>query len=164
MFSIPDDLAPECVPLAWLIGRWEGTGVGGYPTIDDFSFAQEAAFEQNGKPFLSYRSRTWLLDADGDRVRPLATETGFWRPQPDGKLEVLLSHPTGFVEVWEGTVEGPRIEIGTDVVARTTTAKEYSSGHRMYGLVDSDLLWAFDMAAVGRPLQPHLSGRLARVE
>ena len=60
MFSIPADLAPQCAPLAWLLGRWEGSGVGGYPTIDDFSFAQEVSFEQNGKPFLSYRSRAWL--------------------------------------------------------------------------------------------------------
>jgi hypothetical protein len=164
MFEIPADLAPECAPVAWLIGSWAGEGVGGYPTIEDFRFAQEVTFGQNGKPFLSYISRSWLLDADGERVRPLATETGFWRPQPNGLLEVLLSHPTGFSEIWEGTVDGPRIELRTDLVARTTTAKEYTSGHRLYGLVESDLMWAFDMAAMGEPLQPHLSARLARVE
>ncbi len=163
MFSIPVDLAPECVPLAWLIGRWEGSGVGGYPTVDGFEFAHEATFEQNGKPFLAYRSRSWLLDADGERVRPLGTESGFWRPRPDGELEVLLAHPTGYAEVWLGEVDGPRIELRTDVVARTTSAKEYTAGQRMYGLVESDLLWAFDMAAMGQPLQPHLSGRLVRV-
>lgn len=164
MFSIPEDLAPQCAPVAWLIGRWEGTGVGGYPTIEDFTFAQEITFEQNGKPFLSYRSRSWLLDAEGERVRPLATETGFWRPQEGGDLELLLTHPTGFVEIWEGSVEGPRVELRTDLVARTPMAKEYTAGHRMYGLVESDLLWAFDMAAVGQPLQPHLSARLVRQE
>ncbi len=164
MFEIPADLAPECAPVAWLIGSWAGEGVGGYPTIEDFRFAHEVTFGQNGKPFLSYLSRSWLLDADGARVRPLATETGFWRPQPNGLLEVLLSHPTGYSEIWEGTVDGPRIELRTDLVARTTTAKEYTSGHRLYGLVESDLMWAFDMAAMGEPLQPHLSARLARVE
>ncbi len=164
MFEIPADLAPECAPVAWLIGSWAGEGVGGYPTIEDFRFAQEVTFGQNGKPFLSYLSRSWLLDADGERVRPLATESGFWRPLPNGLLEVLLSHPTGFSEIWEGTVDGPRIELRTDLVARTTTAKEYTSGHRLYGLVESDLMWAFDMAAMGEPLQPHLSARLARVE
>ncbi|HVQ18633.1 MAG TPA: FABP family protein [Actinomycetes bacterium] len=164
MFSIPADIAPACAPLVWLIGRWEGTGVGGYPTIDDFEFAQELTFEHNGKPFLSYTSRSWLLDAQRARVRPLATETGFWRPAPDRRLEVLLAHPTGFVEIWEGEVDGPRVELRTDMVARTTSAKEYSAGTRMYGLVESDLLWAFDMAAVGQPLQPHLSARLRRVE
>jgi hypothetical protein len=164
VFSIPADLAPECARLAWLLGRWEGTGVGGYPTIGDFTFAQEMTFEQNGKPFLSYRSRSWLVDDSGTRVRPLATEAAFWRPQGEIHVEVLFTHPTGFVEIWEGEVEGPRIEMRTDVVARTDSAKEYTAGHRMYGLVEGDLLWAFDMAAVGQPLQPHLSARLARVE
>ena len=46
---------------------------------------------------------------------------------------------------------------------RTETAKEYNAGHRLYGLVDGDLMWAFDMAAMGQPLQPHLWGRLKRV-
>ena len=50
---------------------------------------------------------------------------------------------------------------GTEVAA---SAKEYTSGHRMYGLVESDLLWAFDMAAMGQPLQPHLSASLKRIE
>jgi hypothetical protein len=164
MFSIPADLAPQCAPVAWLLGRWVGSGVGGYPTIDDFAFAQEVTLEQNGKPFLSYTSRSWLLDDDGNQVRPLATETGFWRPQEDGELEVLLTHPTGYVEMWEGSVDGPRVELRTDLVARTPTAKQYTAGHRMYGLVESDLLWAFDMAAMGLELQPHLSARLVRQE
>lgn len=164
MFEIPADLAPQCAPLAWLLGVWRGEGVGGYPTIDDFRFEHELSFTQNGKPFLAYVSRSWILDAEGARVRPAATESGYWRPQDDGRLEVLLSHPTGFSEIWEGTVDGPRIELRTDVVARTTTAKEYSAGHRLYGLVEGDLMWAFDMAAVGEPMQPHLSARLARVE
>jgi len=164
VFEIPADLAPECAPIAWLLGRWDGVGVGGYPTIDDFEFAQEVVFAHIGKPFLTYTSRSWLIDAERNRVRPLATETGFWRPRPEGVLEVVMSHPTGFVEVWEGSYEGPRIEMRTDVVARTASSKEYTAGHRMYGLVESDLMWAFDMSAVGQPLQPHISARLARAE
>ena len=108
MFEIPADLAPECAPLAWLLGVWRGEGVGGYPTIDDFRFEHEVTFTQNGKPFLAYSSRSWILDVDGARVRPAAAETGYWRPRDGGQLEVLLSHPTGFAEIWEGTrVEGP---------------------------------------------------------
>lgn len=164
MFSIPADLAPECVPLAWLIGSWEGTGIGGYPTIDDFPFTQHITFEQNGKPFLAYRSSSWLLDDAGERVRPLAVESGYWRPQPDNQLEIVLTHATGYVELWLGEIDGARVEVRTDMVARTASAKEYTSGHRMYGMVDGDLLWAFDMAAVGQPLQSHLSARLVRTE
>jgi hypothetical protein len=53
--------------------------------------------------------------------------------------------------------------MSTDVVARTASAKEVTAGHRLYGLVDGDLLYAYDMAAVGQPLGPHLSARLKKV-
>lgn len=161
--QIATDLPAELVPLAWLIGTWEGAGVGGYPTVAEFHFGQEVSFACPGKPFLAYQSRSWLLDAEGARVRPLASESGFWRPRPELGLEVLLSHPTGFVEIYLGRIEGAKIELRTDVVARTESAKEYTAGHRLYGRVEGDLLWAFDMAAMGQPLQPHLSARLKKV-
>ena len=45
---------------------------------------------------------------------------------------------------------------------RTSSAKEVTAGHRLYGLVGPALAWAYDMAAVGQPLQPHLSAQLKR--
>ncbi len=156
------DLPSALVPLAFLIGRWEGAGVVGYPTIESANFGQEVEFWHDGRPFLHYRSQAWLLDDEGQQVRPLASEVGFWRPGPDGDLEVLLSHPTGIVEIYVGTVEGPRITLQTDLVARTATAKEYTAASRLYGLVDSDLMWVMDMAAVGQSLQSHTSGQLKR--
>lgn len=135
----------------------------GYPTIDSANFGQEVVFGHNGKPFLRYDSRTWLLDADGNKVRPLSTETGFWRIQPDRQLEVCLAHPTGIVEIYVGEVVFHKIELRTDVVARTATAKEYTAGHRLYGLVGGNLMYAYDMAAVGQPLQSHASAELKKV-
>ncbi len=157
------DLPAELVPLAWLIGHWEGAGVGGYPSVESFRFGQEIDFGHVGKPFLTYVSRSWLLDDDGRPGRPLATESGYWRPQPGGALEVMLAHPTGYAEIWLGTVTGAKIELTTDVVVRTASAKAYTGGTRLYGQVEGDLLWAFDMAAVGESLQSHLSGRLKKV-
>lgn len=161
-FQIPTDLHPDLMPLAFLIGQWRGNGHGDYPTIDPFDFGQELGFTHDGRPFLHYFSRTWLLDDDGAEVRPLALETGFFRPQPDGELEVVLAHPTGIVEIYYGSVDGAKIELATDAVARTKSAKEYSGGHRLYGLVEGDLLWGFDMAAVGEPIQSHVWARLQR--
>ncbi|MFP5333809.1 MAG: FABP family protein [Actinomycetes bacterium] len=178
--EISTDTPPALVPLAFLLGRWEGAGVVGYPTMDEVRFGQEIEFRHDGRPFLHYRSQTWLLDDEGNQVRPLASESGYWRvpqgpsepaheqtspeaQQPGTDVEVLLAHPTGFVEIYLGRVAGPRIDLVTDMVARTSTAKEYTAAQRMYGLVEGDLMWVMDMAAVGHELQPHASARLKRV-
>ncbi len=81
---------------------------------------------------------------------------------PTRELEVLLAQPSGHVSVYLGTVKGPRIELGTDVVARTEQAAEISAAARMYGLVGGELMWATDMAAYGNEMQSYSSGRLQR--
>ena len=80
-FKIDENLHPELMPLAWLVGTWRGTGRGEYPTIQPFTFEQEAVFSHDGRNFLNYYSRTWILDDDGKVVKPGASETGFWRPK-----------------------------------------------------------------------------------
>jgi hypothetical protein len=160
--ELPPDVHPDLMPVAFLLGHWHGNGHGDYPTIDAFDFGQECIFAQDGRPFFHYMSRSWIVDGEGNKVRDAAIETGFLRPKADGSLEWLLTHHTGFAEVWYGEAQGAKIEISTDAVVRTKTAKEYTGGRRMYGLVEGDLLWAFDMAAMGQDLQPHLWGRLVR--
>ena len=58
---------------------------------------------------------------------------------------------------------GTRVEMATDLVLRTPTAKEVTAGHRLYGIAEGALLYAQDMAAVGQGMSPHLSARLIRV-
>jgi len=157
------ELHPQLAPLRFLVGRWEGAGVVGYPTIESANFGQEISFSHNGKPFLIYTSRTWLIAEDGTIGRPLAMETGFWRPQPQDGVEVVLAHPTGITEIYLGQVTGTKIELATDAVLRTASAKDVTAGRRLYGLIGADLGWAYDMAAMGQPLQSHVSAQLKRV-
>lgn len=168
VFTLDTSLHEDLAPLAWLVGRWAGAGLVGYPTIESRRFGQEITCRHDGRPFLEWRSQTWLLDDDGNQVRPLATEVGFWRPVPaseDGtNVELLLTHPTGVVEMYAGVAEPAKVELRTDGVMRSPFAKEYTAAHRMYGYVNSDLLWVMDMAAVGQPIQSHVSAELKRVE
>jgi hypothetical protein len=163
-------IPPELAHVSWLIGRWVGVGLGHYPTIEDFRFAQELEFGCDGRPFLSYWSRSWVIDDEGTRVKQASSESGFLRPLPDNEFDFLLTHASGFAENWRGKVEvtgleaneivGARAELHTDAVVRTETAKPYTAGHRLYGLVEGKLMWTFDMAAMGLPLQNHLAAQL----
>jgi THAP4-like, heme-binding beta-barrel domain len=192
------DVPTELVPLSWLIGLWEGTGVVNYAVGDEtrsLEFGQRLSFTHDGQPHLNYSSYSWLLD---DALTPHVAETGYWRlsrpasegdsgpgmlagigPRPyptaesveklrnaDGgfDIEVSLVHPGGVSELYLGQVKGPRIDLATDAVVRTATAKEYAAATRIYGLVKSHLLWAWDIAALGQELRTHASGRLSRVE
>jgi hypothetical protein len=67
------------------------------------------------------------------------------------------------MELHLGRVTGVQLEMSTDAVLRTSTAKEVTAGQRLYGIVDRALLYAQDMAAVGQPLTSHLAARLLRV-
>ncbi len=161
-FEIPAGLHPDLVGLAWMIGRWEGSGKGSYPDTADFDFGQQVDFAHNGDNYLHYLSQTFEVGEDGRAIRPLGMETGFWRPQSDGTLEVVLCHPAGYAEVWYGKITGAKVELTTDAVVRTATAAEYTAGQRLYGNVDGELLWTFDKAAGGHELQNHLWARLRR--
>lgn len=160
------DLHPQCLPLLPLVGVWRGEGEAVYPTIDGpYRYRQQLTFAHDGRPFLCYEARAWLLTPAGDVLRPAAREVGFWRPQPDETLEVLVVHASGISEVYYGR---PRTqtswEVSTDAVLRTVSAKEVAAATRLYGIVaGGDLAYAEDRAMAGRPLQPHISARLTRV-
>ena len=150
--------------LEFLVGEWQGLGVVGYPTITEARYEQEISFSHDGRPFLAYISKTWLIDEDANRIRPSGTETGFWRPGKEPRdVEVMLAHPTGIVEIYVGEVVFHKIELVSEVVARTETSKQVNGSKRLYGLVEGDLAYAIDLAAMGQPLQSHLSARLHRV-
>ena len=148
-------------PIAFLLGTWRGEGTGVYPTIDGFGYGEEIHFWEVGKPFLAYTQRTWTLAPE---PAPMHAESGYWRPQPGGKLEVVLAHPTGIAEIQEGTVAGTSIELTATKLALTSTAKKVEALTRRFELAEPDLLrYEVGMAAAGQPLQVHLRAELRRV-
>ncbi|GHF11839.1 UPF0678 fatty acid-binding protein-like protein [Amycolatopsis deserti] len=160
------NLNDACLALLPLVGVWRGEGEVNYPTIEGpRRIAQQLTIAHDGRPFLYHEARSWLLDDDGNVIRAAAREVGWWRPQADDTLELLLAHNTGIIEVFYGK---PRTqtswELGTDAVVRTSTAKEVTGAQRLYGLVNNgDLGYVEERAMVGEPMQPHVSLYLKRV-
>ncbi|RBM17850.1 FABP family protein [Streptomyces sp. PT12] len=161
MIEIPSDLHPDLVPLAWLLGTWQGAGVAELDT--SCNFGQEASFTHDGRDFLAYASRTWVLDAEGQRQRPLESEHGFWRVS-ERQVEAVMIRDDGVAEVWYGELaEGkPQIDLVTDAVARTQRSAPYSGGKRLYGYVNGDLLWVGEKATPSAPLKPYMSAHLKK--
>lgn len=82
MLELPTDLPADLVPLSWLLGVWEGSGVIDYEHADGRltgEFAHRVSFSHDGGDVVNYSASAWLLDADGARSRPLVAETGYWR-------------------------------------------------------------------------------------
>lgn len=161
---------PALAPLAAFVGTWSGEGNGSYPTIAPFGYQEEITISTvPGKPFLAYTQRTRATD-DG---RPLHAETGYWRCTPGAgpgdapRVEVVLAHPTGIVEVLEGT--GPFgtaeqvVDLSSSSVAGSATAKRVDATARRFVVVGDELRYTVAMAAVGSPLTHHLAATLRRV-
>jgi hypothetical protein len=171
MIEIPSDLRPSLTPLAFLLGTWQGAGVAaafpeeeGGPGEDPCNFGQEVTFDHDGRDFLSYASRAWVLDGEGERVRPLETEHGYWRISPDRQVEAVMVRDQGIAEVWYGELaEGkPQIDLVTDAVARTPSAPAHTGGKRLYGYVNGDLMWVGEKSTPATPLRPYMSAHLKK--
>ncbi|WP_243073892.1 FABP family protein [Microbacterium sp. SS28] len=93
MLELPTDLPADLVPLSWLVGVWEGTGVIDYEASGhrfEGEFAHRVSFSHDGGPYLNYSASAWLL-GESERT-PLVSEVGFWR----------LSRPAGAADVGPG--------------------------------------------------------------
>lgn len=81
MIDLPTDLPADIVPLSWLLGVWEGTGVIDYEAADHhFSgeFAHRVSFSHDGGDYVNYAASAWLI-GDDDHRTPLVAEQGYWR-------------------------------------------------------------------------------------
>lgn len=81
MLEIPTDLPAELVPLSWLIGVWEGTGVIDYGDhAYTGEFTHRVSFSHDGGDYLNYSAEAWIDDpADHDVRTRLVAELGYWR-------------------------------------------------------------------------------------
>lgn len=195
--DLPTDLTPELVPLSWLLGAWEGTGMLGEGTAESERFSQRVVFSQNGLPYLQYSAESWLIDEQGSQLRPLSVETGFWaldrklndadvgpglnpadivpalktageveqfRNEAGGfDITATIVHPGGIAELYYGSIKGPQIQLSTDLVMRGVHSKDYTAATRLFGLVEGNLYWRWDVAANGNSLEAHASAILKKV-
>ena len=149
------ELHSHLEPLAGLVGTWRGRGHGDYPSIDPFTYVEEVTFGHVGKPFLSYTQKT----RDAETNVPLHAESGYIRPGADGHAEWVIAQPTGVVEV---LVAERELDFHSTSIQLAPTAKSVTGSRRALVLDGDTLSYEVHLAAVGEPMQWHLSARLHR--
>lgn len=156
------DLHPALAALAPLLGTWSGRGSGVYPTIESFDYLEEVVFSHVGKPFLTYSQKTTSA-ADGSGMH---IETGYLRVPEPGRVEWVLAQPNGISEIESGTVsangEVIDLEMAATSIGMAPTAKEVNGLGRRYCFAGDELSYTVGMAAMGQPLQNHLTAVLRR--
>lgn len=160
------ELHPQCQPLAALVGVWRGKGLAQYPSLlGEFPYGQQIVFSHDGRPFLAYEARAWLLSPEGKVLRPAAREVGWWRMDEEETIELVLAHMFGICEIYYGgQVSDTSWELHAHVLERTETARQTTAAARLYGIVDDgDLVYAEERALRGLPMKPHLSAQLKRI-
>jgi hypothetical protein len=81
VIDLPTDLPADLVPLSWLVGVWEGTGVIDYEAAGHRyagEFAHRVSFSHDGGDYLNYSASAWMSAEHGSGVQ-LVAETGYWR-------------------------------------------------------------------------------------
>ncbi|AZI59628.1 FABP family protein [Nakamurella antarctica] len=167
-------LADENLILLPLVGVWRGEGKVHTPGSADTAFGQQLTLSHDGRGFLRHESLTWLIpdagldtgpgpDTDPAPV-PANRELGWWRPQPDDIIELLIAHSEGVVEIFYGHAQGVAAwSLGTDAVVRTVSAPAVTGATRLYGIVDGKLAYVEERATAEYELQPYRSALLERV-
>lgn len=150
--------------LVPLVGVWRGSGRGVVASSGaEFAFGQQVSVVHDGRPFLAYESRSWLVDDAGEVLRQAWRETGFWRPGagPDD-VELVIASNTGQALVLAGQAGDQQWELATVSSAHAPTAVAIEGERRLYAVRGDELIYATELAPAGRPFAPHLNGRLAR--
>lgn len=160
------EINEACLSLLPMVGIWRGTGMfGNDPAGGPAQFGQQIVISHDGRPFLRYESVTWLLSPAGEVNGPGSRELGWFRPQPDGSVELLVAHAEGRIEVFYGRAQSVASwALSTDGVWRTPSGPPVIGATRLYGITaDGKLAYVEERAHEDIELAPHASAALDRI-
>lgn len=171
---IPDDTAnlrhgpnlhDGLLALLPLVGVWRGEGQADTVVDGQYSFGQQIIFSHDGENYLSYESRIWKLNDEGQPAGPDQRESGFWRINLKDEIEFISTHSTGVVEIYYGQPVNERaweLEAASTMVTATGPAA-LGPGKRLFGLMPTNDLGWVDERLVDGEMKPRMSAQLKRV-
>ncbi|MDD7582775.1 FABP family protein [Corynebacterium sp. 32222D000AT] len=148
-----------------LVGVWQGEGQAHGTDGNEYTFGQRLIIAHDGENYLSFSSRTWKIDSEGNPGEADVRESGFWRISPKDEIEMTYTSSTGIVEIFYGEPFNERawqLESASTMVTETGP-KNLGPGKRMYGLMPNNNLGWVDERLVDGEMRPYMSAELSRV-
>ena len=127
--------------------------------------AVESGFWQLDRPLTEADGGPGLVPGDAFPALRNADAVEALRNEGDGfDLIVNINHPRGISELYYGSIKGPQITLTTDFVVRGTNSREYAAATRIFGLVNGQLMWRWDVSTGEESgLKAHASAALKRL-
>jgi hypothetical protein len=144
-------------PIAWLIGEWQGEGLGLWGT--GFTFEDHVRFAHDGRPVLLYQQQT-----TGPEGKPSHGECGYFVVQTDGEIHVTIAEPSGITEVLVGRAEGDELVLFSTEIGHTPTTDNVTAVRRRVRFADGVLLTEVAIAVNAEPIAEHTRSSLRRVD
>lgn len=148
-----------------LVGVWQGEGQAHSTDGEQYAFGQQLIIAHDGENYLTYTSRTWKIDSEGNPVGPDVRESGFWRISLKDEIEMTYTSSNGINEIFYGSLFNERawqLESASTMVTETGPAN-LGPGKRMYGLMPNNNLGWVDERLVDGEMRPYMSAELTRV-
>ena len=150
--------------LTTLAGRWVGSGLGSYPGIEPFRYAEELSISHEADwNMLHVLQRTWL-EKDGAVGRALHLESGIIHARDDGTLVYSCGQDNGRTEVMVGTVVSQGADIRIDwVTTQHANDDRLVRMGRTWMIGDGGLRYEAHLSTVRTPeYRKHLEANLSR--
>ena len=144
----------KCEAESWLADE-EGTVLRPLAVETGFWALDRPLNDADGGPGLTPADIVPALRS-ADEVEKLRNDTGGF------DITATIVHPGGIAELYYGQIKGPQISLTTDLVMRGVNSKEYTAATRIFGLVNGDLYWRWDVAEGGNALKAHASAILKK--
>ena len=158
-------------PLTWLKGIWLGEGKASFPTHKAYDYANEMkfrymenAFEQ--EPLIHLEEIAWVLKDQERKFKHW--ETGYFKPDGNGSIQLYLCHNTGRIEITYGSflVVNPKerlfkIEFNSQSIRNDVGTKTALQSRRELSYEDGMLNYTLEMSTSDVPeMTHHLSAEM----
>ncbi len=123
----------------------------------------ETGFWQIDRPLTDADGGFGIVPKDVVPAFPDAESVETLRNEDDGfSLLATIAHPGGISENYVGMVKGPVIRMQTGNLLRDDISHDYAGSVRLWGLVNGNLMWDWEVADAEGKLHKHASAELRK--